>query len=174
MWPGLPLRVFSNQICFLVDLCVYGKLWKIVCICVFWSDKLISNISAFNNIKITVHHSVHMRTSGEKIRISDEVERVQSVSYSPIRSLPGLYTVLCLTEGKRGTCLGPPLQLLCVKCLAFKGAQQQLSCISSLLCFQRGLQQQLQCGYTLLSKGPKVIVMHKHFSFQGPPNFTVF
>jgi len=46
-----------------------------------------------------------MRTSGEKMRISDEAERVQSVSYSRIRSLSGLYAVVCLKEGKRGTCL---------------------------------------------------------------------
>jgi len=31
-----------------------------------------------------------VRTSGEKVRISDEAERVQSVSCSHIRSLPGL------------------------------------------------------------------------------------
>jgi len=37
-----------------------------------------------------------MRTSGEKVRISDEAERVQSVSYSHIRSLSRLYTVMCL------------------------------------------------------------------------------
>ena len=52
-----------------------------------------------------------MRTSGVKVRISDEAERVQSVSYSHIRSLSGLYTVVCLREGKRGTFLGRPLQL---------------------------------------------------------------
>jgi len=33
-----------------------------------------------------------MRTSGGKVRISDEAERVQSVSNSYIRSLSGLYT----------------------------------------------------------------------------------
>jgi len=32
-----------------------------------------------------------MRKSGEKVRISDEAERVQSVSYPHIRSLSGLY-----------------------------------------------------------------------------------
>ena len=32
----------------------------------------------FNNIKITLHYSVYMRTSGEKVCISDEAERVQS------------------------------------------------------------------------------------------------
>jgi len=41
----------------------------------------------FNNIKIILHYSVYTRTSGEKIRISDEAECVQSVSYSHIRSL---------------------------------------------------------------------------------------
>jgi len=52
-----------------------------------------------------------MRTSGEKVRISDEAERVQSVSYSHIKSLSGLYTAVCLREDKRGTCLEPPSQL---------------------------------------------------------------
>ena len=56
-----------------------------------------------------------MRTSGEKVRISDEAERVQSVSYSHIRSLSRLYTVVCLGEGKRRTASGSPLQLQCVK-----------------------------------------------------------
>jgi len=41
-----------------------------------------------------------MRTSGEKVRTSDEAEHVQSVSYYHMRSLPGLYTVVCLREGK--------------------------------------------------------------------------
>ena len=80
-------------------------------ICVFGNDELISNFTVFNNIKITLHDSVYMRTSGEKVRISDEAERVQSVSYSHIRSLSALCTVVCLRESKRGTCLGPPVQL---------------------------------------------------------------
>ena len=86
-----------------------------------------------------------MRISGEKVRISNEAERVQSISYCHIRSLSGLYTVVCLREGKRGTFLGPPFAtVLCkVAYLAFKAAQQQLQCISGLLCFQRGPQQQL-------------------------------
>jgi len=46
-------------------------------------------------MKITLHYSVYMRTSGEKVPISDEAERFQSVSYSHIRSLSGLYTVAC-------------------------------------------------------------------------------
>jgi len=85
-----------------------------------------------------------MRTSGEKERISHEAERVQSVSYSHIRSLSGLYTVVCLREGKRGTCLGPPFaNVMCkVADFTFTEAQQQLQCISGLLCFQRGPQQQ--------------------------------
>jgi len=52
-----------------------------------------------------------MRTPGEKMCISDDEERVQSVPYSHMRSFSGFYTVVCLREGKRGTCLGPPLQL---------------------------------------------------------------
>ena len=35
----------------------------------------------FNNIKTTLHYSAYMRTSGEKECISDEKERVQSVSF---------------------------------------------------------------------------------------------
>jgi len=42
---------------------------------------------SINNVKITLHYSVYMRTSGEKVHISDEAERVQSISYSHIRSL---------------------------------------------------------------------------------------
>jgi len=50
-----------------------------------------------------------MHTSGEKVCILDEAERVQSISYSHIvRSLSGLYTGMCLREGKQGTCFGPP------------------------------------------------------------------
>jgi len=51
-----------------------------------------------------------MRTSDGEVRKSDEAKPVQSVSYSHIRLLSWLYTVICLREGKRGTCLGPPLQ----------------------------------------------------------------
>ena len=61
----------------------------------------------FNNIKKTLHYSVHTRTSCDKVRIPDEAERVQSVSHSHITSLSGLYTVVCLREGKQGTCLNP-------------------------------------------------------------------
>jgi len=74
-------------------------------ICVFWSDKLISIFNLFSNIKTTLHYSVYMRTSGEKVRISDYAESVQSVSYSHTRSLSGLDTLVFLIEGKRGTCL---------------------------------------------------------------------
>jgi len=38
-------------------------------VCVFWSDKLISNFNVFNNIKVTLHYSVYMRTSGESTHI---------------------------------------------------------------------------------------------------------
>jgi len=82
-----------------------------------------------------------MGTSGEKVRILDEAERVQSVSYSHMRSLSGLYAVVCLRESKRGTCIGwPPFATVMCKVayLAFKGAQQQLQYIIGLLCFQWG------------------------------------
>ena len=45
------------------------------------------------SIKITLYFSVCMRTSGEKICISDEAERVHSVSYHRIRSLSELYII---------------------------------------------------------------------------------
>jgi len=50
----------------------------------FLSDKFMSKFTVFNNIKITLYYSVCMCTSGEKVRISDEAERVQSVSYPHI------------------------------------------------------------------------------------------
>jgi len=43
-----------------------------------------------------------MRTSVEKVRISDEAERVQWVSYSHIRSLSGLYIQCYLPMGETG------------------------------------------------------------------------
>jgi len=46
----------------------------------FLSDKFTSNFNVFNNIKLTLYYSVCMRTSGEKVRILDEAERVQSDS----------------------------------------------------------------------------------------------
>jgi len=41
------------------------------------------------NIKVTLYYSVYMRTSGEKVGISDEAERVQLVSHPHIRTLSG-------------------------------------------------------------------------------------
>ena len=63
----------------------------------------------FNNIKKVLHYSVYMRTSREKVSISDEAERVQSVSYSHIRSFSGLYTVVF--KGRQARHL--PRALLC-------------------------------------------------------------
>ena len=154
------------------------------------------------NIKIALRYSVYLRTSGEKVRISDEAERVQSVSYSHIRSLSGsvqsprvvcgglshpkqiskppqietwntinqwifcqflecqappqqsksptenflatvlvivIYTIVCLREDKRGTCLG-----MCkVSCFQKGPTVTAMYKYSKLLCFQRGPQQQL-------------------------------
>jgi len=79
-----------------------------------------------------------MCTSGKNVRISDEAERVQSVSYSHIRSLSGLYTVVCLKEGKRDACLGPslleaPLKVfpnhIVIQNSAFKGAPKSNSIV---------------------------------------------
>jgi len=49
----------------------------------------LATLNMFNNIRITLHYSVYMGTSGEQVRISDEAECVQSVSYSHIRSFQG-------------------------------------------------------------------------------------
>ena len=51
-----------------------------------------------------------MRTLGEKVLISDETESVKSVSYSHIRSLSELYTVVCLSKGRQARHL-PPVTL---------------------------------------------------------------
>ena len=99
--------VFFHPDLFLVDCVSRFNYEKSREICVFWSDKHISNFSVFNNIKITWHYSVYMRTSGEKVHIPDEAERVQSVSYPHIRPLSGLYTVVGWREIKGCTCLGP-------------------------------------------------------------------
>jgi len=50
-------------------------------ISVFFEVMNSSAFDVFNNTKITLHYSVYMRTSDEKVLMSDEAERVQSVSY---------------------------------------------------------------------------------------------
>jgi len=123
---GLSVRVFSTHICFFSPPAFLGYYEKSHDICVFWSDKLISNFNAFNDMKITLR--VYTRTSGETVRISDEAERVQPVSYSHIRPLSGLYTVVCLREDKQDTCWGPPLSsVMCkVAYLAFNFGDRSL------------------------------------------------
>ena len=69
-------------------------------------------------------------------------------------------------EGKRGTCLRSPLATLMCKVPCFQWGQAATLCISRLLCFQRRPLQHLQCVNVLFSKGPKVTVMHKHFSLK--------
>jgi len=93
--------VFSTQVCFFSRRVCLGYYQKSREICAFCNDKLISNFNVFNNIKITLRYSVYMRTSGEKVRISDEAERVQSVSYSDISSPSGLYTVHGVFKGRQ-------------------------------------------------------------------------
>jgi len=53
-----------------------------------WCSCLFMNV--FNNTQVSLYYSVCMRTSGEKVRMSDEAERAQSISYLHIRSLSGL------------------------------------------------------------------------------------
>ena len=88
MGPGHSSEGFSTQVCFLIDLCVE----------VIMKNRVISAFFEVINPSTTsmcpvIYYSVYMRTSGKKVRISDEAERVQSVSYSHVRSLSGLYTL---------------------------------------------------------------------------------
>jgi len=50
--------------------------------------RLVMNV--FNNIQLSLYYGVYMCASGDKVRISDEAERVQSISYPHIRSLSEL------------------------------------------------------------------------------------
>ena len=73
----------------------------------------------------------------------------------PLRSLSGLYTVVCLRQGKRDACLGPPFATVMCKAvyLAFKGAPTSIA---------------MYKWATLLSKGPpKAIEMCKYLAFKG-------
>jgi len=54
-----------------------------------------------------------MRTPADKVRISAEAERVQSVWYSHIRSLSGLYTVVCLGKQARHLPRAPFTTVMC-------------------------------------------------------------
>jgi len=49
----------------------------------------------FNNRKITLNYSVYICTSGEKVRKSDEAERVQPVSY-PHKIIVGVRYIVLL------------------------------------------------------------------------------
>jgi len=105
MWPVLPLRVFSTQVCFFSR---PGCLRLIMKIRVKSGFSEVINLSAtsmcsINNylfnvyysiINVTLHnYSLFMRTSGENVSIWDEAERVQSILYPQIRSLSRSYTV---------------------------------------------------------------------------------
>jgi len=83
-------------------------------ICVF---EVINSSATSMCWRITLHYSVYIRTLGEKVRISDEAERVQSVSYSHKVIVRVIYSGVW--ESKRGTCLGPPFatQMCKVPCL---------------------------------------------------------
>ena len=103
----------------------------------------------FNDIKITLYYSVYMRTSGEKVRISDETERVQSISYSHIRSLSGLYTVVSKQLPRAPLIMAPSRYFACkyssflVKNLLFAHTIFSEPHHNSVLYPQRGRQQQL-------------------------------
>jgi len=96
-----------------------------------------------------------MRTSGEKVRLSDEAERVQSVSYCHIKSLSGLYTVVCVFKWRQAMHL--PRAPLCNR-----------NAYSSLTYFQRGPTAIAMYKWaTLLSKGrPTAVVMCKYLAFK--------
>ena len=106
----------------------------------------------FNNIKMTLHYSVYVCTSGEEVRTSDESERVQSVSYFNIRSLSWLYAVVCLRKGKRSLPWAPFAAVMC-----------------KVPFFQRGPTATVMYKEaTLLSKGhPTAVVMCKYLALKG-------
>jgi len=109
MRPGLPLNFFFTQICFFSRPGCVGLIMKNRVKSVFWSDNFISNFNVFNNIKTTLYYSVYMRASSEKVGYAYQKQNVfNRFHILVIRSLSGLYTVVC-REGKRSTCLGLPL-----------------------------------------------------------------
>jgi len=138
-WGFFPSRsVFSRSVC----LGYYEKSREIRA---FWSDRLISNFNVFSTIKTTLHCSVYMRTSGEKVCISDEANVFYRFHILIIWSLSGLYTVVCLREGKRGTCLGPPfVTAMCkIAYLAFKWDPTATAMYKWATLLSKGPQQQL-------------------------------
>jgi len=86
-----------------------------------------------------------MRTSGERVRITDEAERVQSVSYS--------HTEMVFRVMYSGVCLGPPFATVMCK----------------VPCFQKGPTAAVMYYWaTLLSKGPPTaVVMCRCLAFKG-------
>ena len=73
------------------------------------STKYISNFIALNDVKISLYNSVSMRIQDKKVCISDEAERVQSVSYSHKIIVKVIYSGV--RKGKRSTLpLAPPFQ----------------------------------------------------------------
>jgi len=115
-----------------------------------------------------------------------EIINSSATSMCSIRSLSGLYTVVCLREGKRGTCLGPLFATVMCEVPCFQRdptaivMYKQASLLSRgpptsyfafkaapILCFQRAPEHPptvVMCKY-LAFKGAQITVMHKHFSF---------
>ena len=145
-----PTEVFSILICFLSrPVCLGYETSRDIC--VFWSDKLISNFNAFNNIKITLR--VYMGTSGT-------------------RSLSGLYTVVCVREGKGGTCLGPPFATVMCKVPCFQRGPTATAMHNWATLLSNGPPTAVVLCKYLAFKGAQVTVMH--FSFKATPNFIDF
>ena len=80
-----PTDVFSTQICFLSRPGRLGLIVKNRVKSVFFDVIKSSATSMCSIIYRLLYISVCMRTSSEKVRISDEAERVQSVSYPYIQ-----------------------------------------------------------------------------------------
>jgi len=72
----------------------------------------------FDNIKITFYFSVCMLPSGAKARISDEAERVQSVSYAHIRLLSVSY-IRCYCQMPVEKIGETRVKTDCLKCRCF-------------------------------------------------------
>ena len=96
-------------------------------------------------MKITLHCSVYMRTSGEKVNISDEAECVQSVSYSHSMIVRLIYSGVF--KGRQARQL--PRAPLC-----------NCNVQSSIPCFQMGTTATAMYKWTtLLSNGPPTAVV---------------
>ena len=128
-----PYLLFSRPVCL-------GYYEKSRDICVFWSDKPINNFNVSSVILECLY--AHIRWENTHIGWSRTCSIGFIFSYKIIVRV--IYCGVFKERQARHLPRAPFVTVMCkVAYLAFRGAQQQLQCISGLLCFQRGPQQQL-------------------------------